>query len=153
MNRSAFTMIELVFVILVVVVLMAVAVPKLTTTKGDATAIILTIQIKEGTKELIAHYALQGNKINFSEINRSAHSSRIIFSELVKNGWGRVVDNNHFVIYSKKNTDAVCVNYQTDGSQIEVEVNSTNHDALCQNIKRVMPADRNYSVLNNAVNF
>jgi type II secretory pathway pseudopilin PulG len=153
MNKSAFTMIELVFVILVVIMLMAIAIPKLTTTKDDAMAIILTIQIKEGTKELITYYGLQGNKINFSEINSSVHSSRIIFSELVKNGWGRVVDNNHFVIYSNKKTNAVCINYQTDGFQIEVEVNSTNHDTLCQDIKRVMPADRNYSILNNVVNF
>lgn len=41
MNKNAFTMIELVFVIVILGILAAVAIPKLTTTRKDATAATL----------------------------------------------------------------------------------------------------------------
>ena len=151
--KKAFTMIELIFVIVIIGLLAAIAIPKMMATRDDAKAVVLTTQIQDGTKELISYYTSHGGKIDFNDINGSARSSQIILNELIAKGWAKIKDANHSVVYSNKNTKNVCVNYKTDGAQIKVETNSSNNDTLCQDIKRIIPADRNYSVLNNAVNF
>jgi general secretion pathway protein G len=153
MKKSGFTMIELIFVIVIIGILAAVAIPKLAATRDDAQTAVLVTQIKEGTKELISYYTSQGGKVDFNDINGSAKSSQIFYNELIKKAWAEIKDANHTVVYSNRDDKIVCVSYTTDGNQIEVETNSSNNDTLCQDIKRVIPADRNYSVLNNAVNF
>jgi prepilin-type N-terminal cleavage/methylation domain-containing protein len=153
MKKSAFTLIELIFVIVIIGVLASVAISKLNSTRTDARTATLTTNMQDGVKELVAYYTSQGGKVNFNDINASTHSSQIFFNELIPKGWAEIKDENHTVVYSNRDTKVVCVSYTTDGSQIEVETNSSNNDLLCQDIKRVMPADRNYSVLNHAVNF
>jgi general secretion pathway protein G len=149
MKKSAFTMIELIFVIVILGILASVAIPKLAATRDDAKTATLTTQIKEGTEEFIAYYTAQGGEINFTKIEET---SQVSFNELIKKGWAKVKDNNHAVIYSDKENKTVCVNYKTDGAKIEVETNSSNNDTLCQDIKRIIK-DRNYSVVNTAVKF
>jgi prepilin-type N-terminal cleavage/methylation domain-containing protein len=153
MGKSAFTMIELIFVIVIIGILAAVAIPKLAATRDDAQTAVLVTQIKEGTKELISYYTSQGGKVDFNDINGSAKSSQIILNELIDKGWAEIKDANHSVFYSNKDAKTVCVSYITDGAQIEAETNSSDNDTLCQDIKRIIPADRNYSVLNTAVKF
>jgi general secretion pathway protein G len=152
MKKSSFTMIELIFVIVIIGVLAAIAIPKLAATRDDAKTVVLVTQVKEGTKELISYYTSQGGKVDFNDINGSAKSSQIILNELINKGWVEIKDANHSVFYSNKDDKTVCVNYKTDEAQIEVETNSSNNDTLCQDIKRII-TDRNYSVLNNTVNF
>ena len=57
-------MIELIFVIVIIGILAATALPKLLATRTDAKTAVLTAQIKDGTKELIAYYNSQGTEIN-----------------------------------------------------------------------------------------
>jgi len=145
--KKAFTMIELIFVIVIIGILAAVAIPKLLATRDDAQSAVLGGQIKAGTAELISYYTSQGGEINFSKLK---DSSQISFNELVKKGWAKVIDDNNTVIYSDKVNRIGCVFYKTDGYQIRIETNSSNHSTLCEAIKKFVK-DRNYSVLNGAV--
>jgi len=149
--KSAFTMIELIFVIVILGILAAVAIPKLAATRDDAVTVTLATQAKEGMKELINYYTAQGGEVNFSEI--PVHkSSQIVLNELINKGWVEIKDDNHSVLYSDKDNKTVCINYYTDGAKIEVETNSSNNSTLCDDIKRFVK-DRNYSILKSMVNF
>jgi prepilin-type N-terminal cleavage/methylation domain-containing protein len=99
MKKSAFTMIELIFVIVIIGMLAAIAIPKLAATRDDAKTAVLATQIKEGTKELISYYTSQGGEINFTKIEEN---SQVSFNELIKKGWAKVKDDNHSVFYSDK---------------------------------------------------
>ena len=149
--KKAFTMIELVFVILIIGILAAIAIPKLLATRDDARTVTIATQAKEGMKEFISYYTSQGKEINFSEIPKNK-SSQIVLNELIIRGWVEVKDDNHSVLYSDRKNKIVCVNYYTDGIKVEVEPNSSNNTPLCEDIKRFIK-ERNYSVLNSVVNF
>jgi len=145
--KKAFTMIELIFVIVIIGILAAVAIPKLMATRTDAQTSVLASQIKEGTKELISYYTAKGGEVNFSEVK---NISQISFNELIRKGWAEVLDDNNAVIYSDKKSKKGCISYKTNGYEVEVETNSSNNDILCKALKKIIK-DRNYSILNGAV--
>jgi general secretion pathway protein G len=147
--KKSFTMIELVFVIVILGILAAVAIPKLAATRDDANTAVITSQLKDGTSELIAYYTSQGGDINFSEIT---NSSQIVLNELINHGWVEVLDDNNSVVYDDKKNKRVCLKYITNGREIEVEYNDSNDHTLCQSIKKVIK-ERNYSILKSVVNF
>jgi len=149
--KSAFTMIELIFVIVILGILAAVALPKFMATRDDAVTVTLATQAKGGMKELISYYTANGGEINFSKIPENK-GSQIVLNELINKGWVEVKDDNHSVLYSDKKNKTVCVNYYTDGAKVEVETNSSDNSTLCNDIKRFVK-DRNYSVLNTTVNY
>ena len=149
--KSAFTMIELIFVIVILGILAAVAIPKFAATRDDAVTVTLATQLKEGMKELINYYTAQGGEINFSKIAENK-SSQIVLNELINKGWVEVKDDNHSVLYSDKKNKTVCINYYTDGVKVKVETNSSDNSTLCEDIKRFVK-DRNYSILSSSVNY
>jgi len=149
--KSAFTMIELIFVIVVLGILAAVAIPKFAATRDDATTAALITQMREAMKEFLGYYTAQGGEVNFSEISKNK-TSQIVFNELINKGWVEVKDDNHSVLYSDRKNKIVCINYYTDGAKVEVETNTSNNSSLCKDIKRVI-MDRNYTVLTNNVNY
>jgi len=65
MRRTAFTMVELVFVIVILGILAAVAIPKLSATRNDAKVSKLAHMVMTGTHE-IAMYAVSSNETNNS---------------------------------------------------------------------------------------
>ena len=147
--KKSFTMIELVFVIVILGILAAVAIPKLAATRDDAKTAVITSQLKDGTSELIAYYTSQGGDINFSEIT---DSSQIVLNELINHGWVEVLDDTHAVFYSDKNKKIACLSYETNGKEIGVEGNTSNNSGLCSNIRKII-LDRNYSILSSVVSF
>ncbi len=149
--KNAFTMIELIFVIVIIGILAAIAIPKLLATRNDAQTAALATQIKEGTKELISYYVSQGGEINFSQITNNK-TSQIVLNELINRGWAKVIDDNHSVFYSDRNAKTVCINYYTNGLKIKVETNSSDNSTLCNDIKKII-RDRNYTVFGSSVNY
>jgi prepilin-type N-terminal cleavage/methylation domain-containing protein len=147
--KPAFTMIELVFVIVIIGLLAAIAIPKMMVTRDDAQTATLATQLKEGTKEIISYYTSQGGEVNFSKL---LDSSQIVLNQLIHYGWVKVIDANHSVFYSDRDKKTVCFNYYTDGKTIKIEHNSSNNSTLCNDIKRIIK-DTNYSILNEQVKF
>ena len=147
--KKSFTMIELIFVIVILGILAAVAIPKLAATRDDAQTAALTTQLQDGTRELINYYTSQGGEVNFSEIDSS---SQIVLNELINHGWVEVLDDTHAVFYSDKEAKTGCISYETNGKEISVEGNTSNNSGLCSSIKKII-LDRNYSILNSVVSF
>jgi len=151
MKKSGFTMIELIFVIVILGILAAVAIPKLAATRDDAQTAKLTTQARDAMKEMISYYTAQGVEINFSKIKTDT-SSQIVLNELINHKWVEVKDDNTSYFYSDKDNKTVCITYKTDGKKIEVDTNDSNDETLCQDIKKII-TDRNYSILNSSVVF
>jgi len=147
--KTAFTMMELIFVIVILGILAAIAIPKLAATRDDARTAALTTQIKAATKEMISYYTARGENIDFSKISES---SQIVLNELIHHGWVEVKDSNTAVVFSDRENKIGCLIYTTNGEEIEVEYNDSNDAPLCQDIKRVVK-ERNYTILGNTVNF
>ncbi len=149
--KKSFTMIELIFVIVILGILAAVAIPKLAATRDDAETAKLTNQVQNAMKEMISYYTSQGGEINFSKIEK-AKTSQIVFNDLISHGWVDVKDDNHSVLFSNKDTKRVCMNVYTNGYEIQIDINDSDDSTLCKDIGRVVE-DRNYSILNSIVNF
>jgi len=147
--RKSFSLIELIFVIVVIGILAAIAVPKLMSTREDAETAALTTQIQAATKEFVSYYTSQSGEINFSELPTS---SQIVLNELINHGWVEIKDDNHAVFYSDRDKKRVCLNYYTDGKTLRLEQNSSDNDLLCSDIKRIIK-DENYSILNEVIKF
>jgi len=67
--RKAFTMIELVFVIVILGALAAVAIPKLAATRDDAEAVKLCANIKTCTTDLLNMYTVSGQQLTLQAMN------------------------------------------------------------------------------------
>ena len=151
MGKKGFTMIELIFVIVILGILAAVAIPKLMSTRDDATTASLTTQIKSATQEMISYYTTQGGEVNFSKI-KEEKGSQIVLNELISRNWVKIEDDNTSYFFSNRDNNTTCITYKTDGKKIEVDTNDSNNDTLCSDIKKIIK-DRNYSILNSAVEF
>jgi len=67
-TKNAFTMIELIFVIVIIGILAAVAVPKLAETREDAKAVVCMDSIKTFTQDLTVYYTANGRLTTLSEM-------------------------------------------------------------------------------------
>ncbi|MCD6259763.1 MAG: type II secretion system protein [Helicobacteraceae bacterium] len=79
-QKKAFTMIELIFVIVILGVLAAVAVPKLSATRNDAIVSAEVIGASQILKNLGTQWAAQENWNNYSVTNANASSVCFTFS-------------------------------------------------------------------------
>ena len=69
MKRNAFTMIELIFVIVILGILAAVAIPKLSATRDDAKATNELASVNTVIKNLGSEYTSQGDFVNYTVAN------------------------------------------------------------------------------------
>ena len=147
--KDSFTMIELIFVIIILGILTAVAIPKLMATRTDAYRATLLEDIRNATKEVVSYYTSQDGNVDFNKIK---NDNETIVNKLISEGWVKVENSQKAYVYSSKYNQRVCLTYTTNGYQIQIEVNKSNNDPVCKRIKGWIN-DKNISVLNNAVKF
>jgi len=130
----AFTMIELIFVIVIIGILSAIAIPKLTATRNDARVSEVAMNIMQGVSEIASYEVSQGH----AEDNLSKMS----------NGINSLVDSGSAVLNTseKKVTigigsvpDCMRVQIQTDtqanDANISVDYGDANSDKLCKSLQ------------------
>jgi len=148
--KKSFTMIELIFVIVILGILAAVAIPKLVATRDDAVVSKVAYSVKSALSETISYYIAKGGEVNFSNIDES---SQVALVSLIQKGRAEVIDDNTSYIYSDKEKKVECIKcYTSDGLKIEVEFNDSNKDNICKGLKRVIE-ERNYTVLGGSVEY
>jgi len=147
--KSSFTMIELIFVIVILGILAAVAIPKLMATRTDAYRATLLEDIRNATKEVVSYYTAQSGKVDFNAIK---DDNETIVNKLISQGWVKVENSEKAYVFSNKDNQRVCLTYITNGNQIQIETNKSNNDAICKRVKEWIN-DKNISVLNNSVRF
>jgi general secretion pathway protein G len=129
MKKSGFTMIELIFVIVILGILAAVAIPKLAATRDDAKIAKSLTEISTAVQDLGAYYTAQGSFGTMSEM------TNVKFTNADSN---LTVGPN----YQMNGTD--CIDFNTtsqalaDGN-VSVSMSST-QDALCTKIQTVVAA-------------
>lgn len=128
--KKAFSLLELIFVIVVIGVVASVAVPKFMDTKADAQA----STIKQDVLTMISSirsYALVNSEINsfdniltLNENNWNVESTKAIFKE----------------------DDSSCVDIEVSDSTLTVTLNSENSGIICSKIKNLGLSDMSYDL-------
>jgi prepilin-type N-terminal cleavage/methylation domain-containing protein len=138
-GKKAFTMIELIFVIVILGVLATVAIPKLSATRDDAKAARLVQNIMTGASE-IASYAVAHARIdsNFSVMSNALKN--------MSDSGDAVLSNNKAVIRSGRVSD--CIEVSVD-SNATTEINTLNitfgnavGDSQCNNVQNAIDANK-----------
>jgi len=114
-TKNAFTMIELIFVIVIIGILAAVAVPRLAETREDAKAVVCMDSIKTFAQDLTVYYTANGRLTNLSKMTNTP-----VNATLAERGIGSLRDDDLSIPWT---VDFVC-----DGgylATINYESNST----------------------------
>jgi len=142
-NRSAFTLIELIFVIVIIGILTAIAIPKLNATRIDAKISVLSQKIVSGIDEILAYSVSKGHNDN----NITTYSN--IFLDMVHDG-DAVVNNSNGQVVVKAGSENSCVTLRIVGVGTESNLTVTmgqniQNDIICQGVQSHL-GDQNYSI-------
>ena len=145
MKKSGFTMIELIFVVVILGILASVAIPKLAATRDDAKISKLSSSIETAVHEIASYGASKGSTTE----NLGLMSNTL--SALASAG---VVDNSEankskFKVGNIANCVSIeLVSDSDNGGEVNVTVNThdDNGDHMCRTIKEVIK-DQNYNIV------
>ena len=131
--RHAFTMIELIFVIVILGILAAVAIPRLNATRDDAKASALAINVVNGVQE-IANYATSKG---MTENNLSTMSNS--FMELNSAG-DAVLSNKRAVVKAGNVVNCITLDINTtdDNETLVLTVGNAGSDAVCVGLQEMI---------------
>jgi general secretion pathway protein G len=102
MKRSGFTMIELIFVIVILGILAAVAIPKLAATRDDAKLSAEMTSVTQALQNLGAEYTAQGAFTNYTVVNATGSVNCFTFTE------AGVANDGNVTITAAQKSKAVC---------------------------------------------
>ena len=138
-SKYAFTMIELIFVIVILGILASVAIPKLSATRDDAYASKLAISIMTGASE-IAGYAMSKGNV---DSNLSVMSNSIL--GLVNTG-DAILSSKKAKIKAGNINDCVVVsidsNATTGTDTLNIAFSATGGDTNCQSLQNTIDANQ-----------
>ncbi|WP_300368576.1 type II secretion system protein [Hydrogenimonas sp.] len=149
--KKAFTLIELIFVIVILGILAAVAIPKLNATREDAIvakkAKLITASINEIAAHAFGQKSISGGLTTYSNILREMKEK----GEVVPNG-----NDNNLTFLTGNNTQCIILSL-VNGNQeqnLSVSYGNPNNDTICIGLQRILH-NSNYSIVlrKNLVNY
>ena len=122
--RKGFTMIELIFVIVILGVLASVAIPRLAATRDDAEVAKAATNLTTAVSDLTAYYTAKGN---FSGVSSDFTK---ITNALTKDGKLNVKGSTTCVTVTVPNT----TNTANNSDAVKISLKFTNSDAVCKTL-------------------
>ena len=146
MKKSGFTMIELIFVIVILGILAAVAVPKLNATRTDAKVSAIATQVQSAVGEIPQYVTAHGGKANDKGLDEESQ----VVKQLIVSGKAEKIggNDNNVSIYGDGTTG--CVRLETNETSLIVETNSSATGPICTGIKHIVK-DMNYTVTGSSI--
>ena len=124
--KKAFTMIELILIIVVIGVLAAIAIPRISATRDDAVLVKTMAEIRTAIEEINAYYISQG-KLALDTAN-----NKVKFKEMTNAG---VVDSSGNLGFFTKNEKCISLKFfATDQSCLGVDISE---QGLCKKLWEV----------------
>lgn len=120
--RNAFTMIELVFVIVVLGILASIAVPRLVATKDDASAVTSATLLKDTIVQLTAYYTING-KLPAGELKSQSNLEQLAPT------YKKSLDKNEAWIK--------CLNITLASDSIEINNANIQDEPLCATLVKI----------------
>jgi len=151
-SKSAFTIIELIFVIVIIGVLASIAIPSLSATRDDAKSAILAKAI-QSVKSEIASSILATNKIpTTTEELKNVSNTISDLPQFV------IVDNKIVNIIDTDNSSQICKTLVIDDSNISnvrlIIKDGNGTSSICKGLRELVP-DNNigFTIAGNIVNY
>jgi len=144
--KRGFTMIELIFVIVILGILAAVAIPKLAATRTDAKVSAIAQQVQSAVQEIPQYVTAHGGEVNATDITKESQ----VLENLVNQGKATEVGTTKVVVNGDPNVG--CVTLETNSTALQVETNSSAKGQICTGIKKIIK-DANYTIAGSSVNF
>jgi len=158
MKKSGFTMIELIFVIVILGILAAVAIPKLAATRDDAKNAAIMSQVQSAIQEIPAYITAHGGEVNETNLTDSSQ----VLKQMVDAGTAKVeaLINGNEANVSIYGTDkkTKCLSIETNDTSLIVEEysNANTKKPACRVIVKQVTQDQNrttYSIAGSTVTF
>ncbi len=145
--KRGFTMIELIFVIVILGILAAVAIPKFMATRTDAQVAAKGQEIQSAVQEISNYVTSQGGEANSTNLTKMSQ----VLKQLAANNKGKEINSTAFVVYGAKKTNH-CITLETNSTALKVETNSSDNDQICTGIKKIVE-EANYTLAGSSVKF
>jgi prepilin-type N-terminal cleavage/methylation domain-containing protein len=131
--KKAFTMIELIFVIVIIGILASVAIPKLSATRDDADISTIIANARIAVNDFQNYYTSQGNAAWNSQSMQNVTKALLLTACDTPVEANTSISPNTFVLC---HDDVVCLSFETtEEGHLLVSEGSDTSDSICEEVK------------------